>query len=130
MTEEDFAVLDYTAYFDLNTGVWASVAIIGDITVTPDGDGCTVNIEAILPTGYAGVLQYLSVDDEWITDETYNLTAPEWGSNLVERVTPADENASKTLRIMVYVDGIASDGTASTERCIIGYSEEFVYACA
>ena len=130
MTEEDFAVLDYTAYFDLNTGVWASVAIIGDITVTPDGDGCTVNIEAILPTGYAGVLQYLSVDDEWITDETYNLTAPEWGSNLVERVTPADENASKTLRIMVYVDGISEDGRAATGRCIIGYSEEFVYACA
>ena len=118
-----------TVYFDLNTGAWVDLAVVGDITVTTAGAGCTINIEAVIPEGYAAVLQYLDADDEWVTDETYNLGPTEWLSNDIQRETPADENASKTLRLMVYVDGIGEDGLPTTSRCIIGYSVEFTYEC-
>jgi hypothetical protein len=120
----------YTVYFDLNTGAWIAVAIIEDTTVTAVVDGCTLNISATVPEGYAAILQYLNADDEWVDDETYNLGPTEWLENDIQRVTPADENASKILRLLVFVDGIGVDGLPSTTRCEIGYSEEFTYACA
>ena len=120
----------YTVYFDLNTGAWIAVAIIEDTTVTAVVDGCTLNISATVPEGYAAILQYLNADDEWVDDETYNLGPAEWLENDIQRVTPADENASKILRLLVFVDGIGVDGLPSTTRCESGYSEEFTYACA
>ena len=132
MTEEDLAVLDRTVYFDLNTGVWTDIAIIGTVTPTPDGDGgCTLNVLAVIPSGYSAVLQYMDTPDgAWITDENYNLTAAEWGSNTVQRVTPADQDPVNAMRLMVYIDGIGSDGRPQSGRCIIGYSTAFSYECA
>lgn len=131
MTEDDLSVLERTVYFDLNTGVWTDIAIIGTVTPAPDGDGgCTLNVLAVIPNGYAAVLQYMNTDGDWITDETYALTAAEWLSNTVQRVTPADQDPVNAMRLMVYVDGIGSDGRPQSGRCIIGYSPEFSYECA
>lgn len=116
-----------TVYFDLNTGAWSDLAIIDTVTSTPVDDGCTLNILAIIPTGYSAVLQYFDVDGDWITDETYDLPWTEWVANDIQRVTPEDEDPVKGLRLMVYVDGIGADGKAFSGRCIVGYSAEFTY---
>lgn len=119
-----------TVYFDLNIGEWLDLAGIDLVTVTVVGVGeCTLNIRASIPAGYSAVLQYLNPDGDWITDESYNLTAAQWADNDIQRVTPDDQDPANGLRLMVYVDGVGTDGRPISGRCTVGYSAEFTYVC-
>ncbi len=113
-----FSHEDVHVLFDLNEGGWNYVAAMLDVLVTADGGGCTINILAVVAVPYRGILQYKNVDENWVDDDQYDLSALEWLDNSIQRVTPADEHADKELRIVVYIG-----------ECEIGHSAVFTYAC-
>ena len=113
-----FPHADQHVIFDINEGSWAPVAQMLDVSVFADGDGCRINIMALVAAPYRAILQYKNTDENWVDDDQYDLSWSEWLDNNILRVTPLDEHADKELRIVVYVGD-----------CEIGHSEVFDYSC-
>ena len=108
---------NYEVWWDMNLQTWIRLCNITSFDTDYDEDGCFVTIEAEMPEGFSGVLQF-SADGETWEDTSLDLSSDEWYETGTGVYRPEEGQETGYFRIRVYVN-----------ECTAGYSEEQSFTC-